>query len=464
MPFLLALTAHTTKSNPNHAPRQNMLFLKKKEQQITNSIENKPTTERGYWANVWKQFQKNKLAVWSSKVLIGILFVALFADFIANEKPLVCTIEGKTMFPVLKQYAVNLKLAQWDEQFVTKRWDEHQYDFAIFPLIPYSYSTIDKYNRNFVSPFDEQRNLPSWRWHHWMGTDELGRDVTAGMVHGTRIAVSVGIIAMSIAAIIGIFMGSLAGYFGDDKLQVSRIRLCLNILALFLAYFYAFSVRSTTISIAAKEGSLGVQLLLSLLIFVGVVLIANLVASALERIPFLGKKMPLHLDLLVMRFIEVINSIPSLLLILSVVALTKPSIFNIMVIIGLISWTSIARFIRAELLRVRRLEYIEAAQAMGFSEARILFKHAIPNALTPVLIAIAFGVASAILTEAFLSFLGIGVAAEEVTWGSLLNLARNKFSAWWLAIFPGFAIFTTVTVFNLIGEGLTDALDPRLRK
>lgn len=297
-----------------------------------------------------------------------------------------------------------------------------------------------------------------------MGTDELGRDVTAGMIHGTRIAVSVGIIAMSIAAIIGIFMGSLAGYFGDDKLQVSRIRLCLNILALFLAYFYAFSVRSTTISIAAKEGSLGVQLLLSLLIFVGVILIANLVASAFERIPFLGKKLTLHLDLLVMRFIEVINSIPSLLLILSVVALTKPSIFNIMVIIGLISWTSIARFIRAELLRVRRLEYIEAAQAMGFSEARILFKHAIPNALTPVLIAIAFGVASAILTEAFLSFLGIGVAAEEVTWGSLLNLARTKFSAWWLAIFPGFAIFTTVTIFNLIGEGLTDALDPRLRK
>ena len=102
---------------------------------------------------------------------------------------------------------------------------------------------------------------------------------------------------------------------------------------------------------------------------------------------------------------------------------------------------------------------------MGFSEARIILRHAIPNALTPVLIAIAFGVASAILTEAVLSFLGIGVdVAEDITWGSLLNLARNKFSAGWLAIFPGFAIFITVTIFNLIGEGLTDALDPRLKQ
>jgi peptide/nickel transport system permease protein len=166
-----------------------------------------------------------------------------------------------------------------------------------------------------------------------------------------------------------------------------------------------------------------------------------------------------------MRLIEIVNSIPGLLLILSIVAIIEEqSVFYIMAIIGLIGWTGIARFIRAELLRVRNLEYIEAAQALGYSEWRIIARHAIPNALTPVLITIAFGVASAILMEAFLSFLGIGVAAEEVTWGSLLNLARSKFSAWWLAIFPGLAIFVTVTVFNLLGEGLTDALDPRRKQ
>ena len=136
----------------------------------------------------------------------------------------------------------------------------------------------------------------------------------------------------------------------------------------------------------------------------------------------------------------------------------------VMVIIGATSWTGIARFTRGELLRVRNLEYIEAAQSLGYSEWRTIFRHAIPNSLAPVLIAIAFGVAGAILTESFLSFLGIGVEAEVATWGKLLSLARKNFSAWWLALAPGFAIFITVTIYNLMGEGLTDALDPRLKQ
>jgi peptide/nickel transport system permease protein len=116
------------------------------------------------------------------------------------------------------------------------------------------------------------------------------------------------------------------------------------------------------------------------------------------------------------------------------------------------------------LLRIRGLDYIEAANALGFSEFRILFRHALPNALSPVLIALAFGIASAILTESLLSFLGIGVPAELITWGSMLSMARETPGAWWVALFPGFAIFITVTVYNLIGEGLTDALDPRQKK
>jgi peptide/nickel transport system permease protein len=132
-----------------------------------------------------------------------------------------------------------------------------------------------------------------------------------------------------------------------------------------------------------------------------------------------------------------------------------------MVIIGLIGWTSIARFIRAELLRIRNLSYIEAARAMGFSEFQILLKHAIPNALGPVLITLAFGIASAILLESTLSFLNIGVSDEDVSWGKLLSYARQREEAWWLAVFPGLAIFITVTIFNLIGEGLSDAFENR---
>ena len=135
-----------------------------------------------------------------------------------------------------------------------------------------------------------------------------------------------------------------------------------------------------------------------------------------------------------------------------------------MLVIGAVGWTGIARFTRAELLRQKRMEYIEASKALGFSRFRQLVKHALPNSLSPVFIAIAFGIAASILIEAFLSFLGVGVPEQTVTWGKLLNYARKANDAWWLAIFPGLAIFMTVTMFNLIGEGLTDALDPRLKK
>ena len=257
---------------------------------------------------------------------------------------------------------------------------------------------------------------------------------------------------------------TLGGYFGDEQFKISRARLLFSLLALPIAIFYAFIVRSNLLGRADESESLLGEMGKSLVIFIGVIVVFNLLAELFKKLPFLAKKISIPIDILVMRLIEIFNSIPTLLLLLAVVAiLKKPSIIYVMVIIGLIRWTGIARFIRAELLKIRQLEYIKSAEAMGFSKIRIIFRHAIPNALTPVLISIAFGIASAILLEASLSFLGIGVAAEEVTWGSLLSAARQNFSAWWLAIFPGLAIFVTVTIFNLIGEGLTDAIDPKLK-
>ena len=193
--------------------------------------------------------------------------------------------------------------------------------------------------------------------------------------------------------------------------------------------------------------------------------IPNLLAIPLKKVRFLGKAVEVPVDIIVSRIIEVLECVPSLLLILSFVAIIeKPSIFIVMAIIGLTGWTGIARYLRAELLKVRSLEYIEAAQALGYPEWRIILRHAIPNALTPVLISVSFGIASAILTESGLSFLGIGVPPEQVTWGSMLSLARGYPQAWWIAIFPGFAIFISVTIFNLIGDGLTEAMDPRLKQ
>lgn len=423
-------------------------------------------TSESYWAIVGRQFRKNKLAVFSLRILYVLLFVGLMADFLANEKPIVCKVNGNTYFPILRQYMVDWGLGAWQKEFQNVDWLTMKYDFAIHPPVPYSATTIDIINGDYASPSGEQ-DVASWRWRHQLGTDQIGRDLLAGLIHGTRIAMLVGVVSMSIATIIGILLGAIAGYFGDNRLQLSRVQLLLNFIFLFFAWFYAFSVRSYALELALADGigTFTLQFLWSLILFTLIMLIPNLLAIPLKKIPFLSTKVTIPIDIIISRSIEIIISIPTLLLILSITAIVKkPSIILIMVIIGFTGWTGIAMYIRAELLRVRSLEYIEAAQALGFGEWRIILKHAIPNALTPVLISIAFGVAGAILVESSLSFLGIGVQAEVVTWGKLLSTARENSAAWWLAVFPGFAIFITVTIFNLLGEGLTDAMDPRLKQ
>lgn len=422
--------------------------------------------DQSYRAIVIRQFNKNRRAVWSLRFVLLIVVVGSFADFLSSDKPIYAKYEGKTYFPVLMDYGVNLGLVRWSPDLVNTNWKTLKLESAIWAPVPYSAIEIDQNAVHYVSPIGKQ-DVPSSRWRHWLGTDETGRDILAGMIHGTRIAMLVGVVSMSISAIIGIVLGAFAGYFGDDKLKASRISLILNFIFLPLAFFYGFSVNGSEIG-DAFSGSLPLLLWMivkHLAIFCLVMVVPNLLAYPLKKISVLGKQVALPIDIIISRVIEIINSIPGLLLIMSIVAVAdKPSIMLVMVIIGFTSWTGIARFIRGELLRVRNLEYIEASHALGFSEMRTLFKHAIPNSLTPVFISIAFGVASAILTESSLSFLGIGVQADVITWGKLLSIARSAPEAWWLAVFPGLAIFITVTVFNLIGEGLTDALDPRLKR
>lgn len=421
--------------------------------------------EKSYWSYVKRQFKKNKRALYSLYFVMFLGFVAVFADFLANDKPIIASYEGTISSPVLKSYAVGLGLGQWPVHFQNIDWKKDvKFDWAMYPPIPYLPSNLD-FECNFCSPTKDQGK--PMRFRHWLGTDDIGRDVMSGMIHGTRIAFMVGIVAMGIACIIGIFLGAFAGFFGDTEFKISRIRLILTLLATFFAFFYGFYSRAYIIGDAIMESSLAFMgaMLFSILIFVGIIALVNLLlVPPLKKIPALGKRVTIPLDIILTRLIEVIVSIPTLVLILAVVAIVEPSIMWVMIIIGLVRWTGIARFIRAELLRVRNLEYIEASTALGYSRFRAMVKHAIPNALSPVLIAVAFGVASAILIESFLSFLGIGVPTEVITWGKLLAIARTAPQAWWLAIFPGFAIFVTVTLFNLIGEGLTDALDPRLKQ
>ena len=170
-------------------------------------------------------------------------------------------------------------------------------------------------------------------------------------------------------------------------------------------------------------------------------------------------------DIFISRAIEIVMCFPTFLLILTIVALVENrSILNIMLIIGLTGWTGVARLVRGQMLQQKRMDYVTAARALGMKDARIIFRHVLPNSVAPVFVAATFGVASAILTESGLSFLGVGVQPPTPSWGELLTQARAGVAQyWWLTLWPGVMIFVTVTIYNLVGEGLRDAMDPRQR-
>jgi peptide/nickel transport system permease protein len=167
-------------------------------------------------------------------------------------------------------------------------------------------------------------------------------------------------------------------------------------------------------------------------------------------------------DTVIMRMVDVMLSIPTFFLILAVIAFLTPSIWNIMIVIGLTSWMGVTRLVRAEFLSLRNREFVLAAQTLGAKDARLIFRHLLPNSLTPIIVSTILGIASAVLVESSLSFLGLGVQAPQASWGNILTDGKEYIQfAWWLSLFPGLAILITVLGYNLLGDGLRDAYNPR---
>ena len=241
----------------------------------------------------------------------------------------------------------------------------------------------------FIAPYDPNEInvkaiLLGPTMQHWMGTDGLGRDVLSRMLHGGRISLLVGLVAVGISTLIGILLGAIAGFYRG------------------------------------------------------------------------------WVDVLIMRLVDVMLSIPSFFLILAVIAFLTPSIINIMIVIGLTSWMGVTRLVRAEFLSLCEREYVMASRTLGARDYRLIFKHLLPNSLTPIIVSAVLGVAGAVLMESGLSFLGLGVQAPQASWGNILTDGKEYIQfAWWLSLFPGLAILITVLGYNLLGEGLRDALDPR---
>jgi peptide/nickel transport system permease protein len=192
-------------------------------------------------------------------------------------------------------------------------------------------------------------------------------------------------------------------------------------------------------------------------IAVGIAIMIGIVTGSIAG--FYGGKV----DALLMRFVDIMLAFPTFFLILAVIAILEPNIFTIMVVIGITSWMDVARLVRAEFLTLKETDFVSAAKAVGVSDKRLMFRHILPNALSPVFVAATFGVAGAILIESSLSFLGLGVQPPEPSWGNILTSGKDNIEvAWWLSLYPGLAILITVLSYNLVGEGLRDALDPRL--
>jgi ABC-type dipeptide/oligopeptide/nickel transport system permease subunit len=242
----------------------------------------------------------------------------------------------------------------------------------------------------WIVPYDPaeqnvRNSLQAPSSEHWFGTDQWGRDIFSRVVVGTRVSLSVAVVAVTILISVGVVVGSIAGYYR-------------------------------------------------------------------------------HFDGPLMRFVDMIMSIPGLFLLLTIVALFGPSLFNTMLIIGLISWMGTARLVRGQFLSLREKEFVEAARCIGVPASRIIFRHLLANTLAVIIVQATLFMAQAILIESSLSYLGLGAQPPTPSWGVMLSQGRDYMrQGWWGTVFPGLAIFVTVMAFNFLGDGLRDALDPRLR-
>lgn len=354
-----------------------------------------------YTQRVWKRLKRHRSGLFGL-IIVGLLVVtAALAPLLANDRPIVAKYKGDLVFPAFTTYVDawvpwrsmrnemksleigegNFPFSDYYPALEGKRWVDVRgtpdLTADLWPVVPFSPT---QFTPGVI------RKLPGELEGHPLGTDDLGRDVLARLIHGTVVAMLVGLISQTIAVTIGVTLGLAAGFRGG------------------------------------------------------------------------------WVDLVLSRITEIVMCFPTFFLIIAVIAFLEPSIVNIMAVIGGVAWTNQFRLIRGEVLKVRNLEYITAARALGIPTTRIMFRHVLPNAISPIFVSVAFGVASSVLLESSLSFLGFG-DPNAPSWGEIVKQGRIyvQQGLWHLTVFPGLAIFVTLTAFNLLGQGLRDAMDPKLR-
>ncbi len=400
-----------------------------------------------FWRKLYTRLNNKRIFRYAKRWFYLLLFLAVFGGYIANDIPLYCQYNGQVQFPIFQKTLSSFGYSTPFNEMTN--WDDEAFTAKVYPIIPYSARAIDLANSGFKSPFGKQQ-IKSYRYRHWLGTDQIGRDVLSGMISGARISILVSLIGMGIATIIGLFLGSMSGFYGNRRLKFSFGQMAfLSIgLLLFSWLFYALPIYFSENGIAQYRAIVGLGLLVLFILLWKVV-----------QLNPLGKQnIFIPIDSMTIFSLEAFGAIPKLLLVLVIGALFPPSLFVIAFIIGITHWPSITRFTRSEMLKIKEKEYILSAQMQQIPQYLILFRYALPNAIGPALIVIMLGIGEAIMVEAFLSFLGFGLPGDVVSWGQFLAASRLHFSAWWLAVFPGLAIFLTIYAANKMGELLMEEM------
>ncbi len=329
----------------------------------------------------WRNFKANKRGYWSLWVFGVLFFLSLFAEFIANDKPLMLTYEGGLYFPVLSAYPETAfggdfeTEADYRDPFVKDLIHDAGGGFMVWPLIEYSYRTI---NLDLPVPAPAPPSA-----ENWLGTDDQGRDVTARLIYGFRISVLFGLTLTVLSSVIGVAAGAVQGYFGGWT------------------------------------------------------------------------------DLLFQRFIEIWTSVPQLYLLIIIASIIEPSFWILLGIMLLFSWVALVGVVRAEFLRARNFEYVNAARAMGLSNSKIMFRHLLPNAMVATLTFMPFILNASITTLTSLDFLGFGLPPGSPSLGELLQQGKANLQAPWLGLTGFFAIAVMLSLLIFVGEAVRDAFDPR---
>lgn len=357
----------------------------------------------------WNNFKANRRGYWSLMIFLVLFFVTLFAEFIANDKPIIARYKGEFLFPVLVDYPESkfggfLAITDYKDPVITDEIEKE--GWMLWPAIRYSYSSINKDYPRLMSPAGQCLGFPappSWATNarfceappdqiaryqlfgnrNWLGTDDQGRDVLARLIYGFRISVLFGLLLTLLAGSIGIAAGAMQGYFG-------------------------------------------------------------------------GK-----VDLLFQRFLEIWSSMPSLFVLIIVSSVLVPGFWTLLGILVLFNWTSLVGVVRAEFLRGRNFEYITAAKALGLSDARIMFKHLLPNAMVATLTFLPFKLSGSIAALTALDFLGLGLPPGSPSLGEMLSQATANLQAPWLGLAAFLSIALLLSLLIFIGEAFRDALDPR---